>query len=91
MDSPRKRRIHHNGGRPHLGDRVTSSVRLPRSMREQLNEEADARSITFTDLINELVARQLDRALVASPSAAFELAPAGKSGGYSAQQESLVA
>ncbi len=91
MDSPRKRRIHHNGGRPHLGDRVTSSVRLPRSMREQLNEEADARSITLTDLINELVARQLDRAPTSSPSAAFELAPAGKSGGYSAQQESLVA
>ncbi len=73
MDSPRKRRIHHNGGRPHLGDRVTSSVRLPWAIREQLNDEADARDITLTDLINEFVGRHVDQHSTAAPAVAPEL------------------
>ncbi len=91
MDSPRKRLTHHNGGRPHLGDRVTATVRLPRSMREQLDEEADARSITLTDLINELVARHLDSVPASSSGAQSEPAPAGQRAGYPGQQEFLVA
>ncbi len=91
MDSPRKRLTHHNGGRPHLGDRVTATVRLPRNMREQLNDEADARSITLTDLINEIVARHFDSVPASSSLAQSEPKSPGQRAGYPGQQEFLVA
>ncbi len=90
-DSLRQRYTHHHGGRPYLGDRVTATVRLPRSMREQLDEEADARDITLTDLINELVARHLDRAQAVPSLADAEPEPTTGRGGFPIQEESLVA